>query len=404
MKAHSGRPRLQSLAARLPGDLAAEGFRRLLVPTRHPSLLARKRAEMVVSRVRLVAALFALLTPSWIAVDALVFTWPLSMMLAAGRLATSAAFAALSLSFANAARMADAYRAMAWMFAIPILFYLYSHLLLSYYRPDGMAAAVAAGYTFLPFVMVAGLSIFPFTAAESFLFSLPILLAEVFVAVMGLDMLSWGSHLGAFWLLLLLAAVAALSGMSQLSFMSSLVAQAARDPLTGCFSRASGEELLAIQFHIAVRNGTALAVVFVDLDDFKEINDGFGHHAGDRALKTAASAMRANLRGGDILLRWGGEEFVIILPNTDCPTAAGIVRRLREEGLETGPGDRPLTASYGIAERLADGAETWNDLVKMADWRMYQAKAEGKNRFVGCGAETPQRKHAATAALPGPTP
>jgi len=390
----------RSAAARILGSLSPKELRCLLLPARHASLLARKRAALIVSRVRLVAALFALLTPLWIGVDVLVFTWPVSTALAVGRLAATIAFAALALSYGDSVRMADAYRALAMMFGIPTVFYFCSHLLFSHFQVDG----VAAGYTFLPFVMVAGLSIFPFTAAESFLFSIPILLAEAFVAVMGLDMLSWGSHLGAFWLLLLLTSVAALSGMSQLSFMTSLVTQAARDPLTGCFSRSSGEELLAIQFHIAARNGAALAVVFVDLDNFKEINDGFGHNAGDRALKTAASAMRANLRGGDILLRWGGEEFIIVLPNTDCVTAAGIVRRLREEGLKTGPGGRPLTASFGIAERLTDGAENWNDLVKMADQRMYQAKAEGKNRFVGCGAEALQRKYATTAALPGSSP
>ncbi|MHB1292820.1 MAG: GGDEF domain-containing protein [Sulfuricella sp.] len=375
------------VAGRVLGALPREGLCCLLSTAGHPPLLARRRAEMIISRVRVVAALFALLTPLWIIVDVLVFAWPISGMLAAGRLVTSLAFGLLALSYGESTKMADAYRALALLFGIPTLFFIYSHPLLSHFHLVGPAAAIAAGYAFLPFVMVAGLSVFPLTAAESAIFALPVLLAEALVALMQLDMLSWTSHLGAFWLLLLITAVAALAGMSQLSFMISLVGQASHDGLTGCFARASGEELMDIQFHIAARSGAPLAVVFADLDNFKAINDSFGHDAGDRALNAAAEALRSNLRSGDILLRWGGEEFAIILPDTDCATAANAVDRLRERGLGSRPeGDRQ-TASFGIAERLADRAKDWRQLVEIADQRMYQAKLAGKDRCAGCAEQ-----------------
>ena len=377
----------QMAAGRLLGALPREELRSLLIPAGHSPLLARRRAEMIISRVRMVAALFALLTPLWIVVDVLVFTWPVSVMLAAGRLVASLAFGLLALSYGKSDKMADAYRALAMMFGIPTLFFIYSHPLLSHFHMVGPAAAIAAGYAFLPFVMVAGLSVFPLTAAEGLLFAFPVLLAEVLVALMQLDMLSWSSHLGAFWLLLLIAAVAALAGMSQLSFMISLVGQASHDQLTGGFARSSGEELMDIQFHIAARSGAPLSVVFADLDDFKGVNDGYGHDAGDRVLKAAAEALRSNLRAGDILLRWGGEEFVAILPGTDCGTSAGVVARLRERGLGVRPDGGQLTASFGIAERLADGAKDWWHLVVMADQRMYQAKLAGKDRCVGCAEQ-----------------
>lgn len=377
----------QTVAERLLGALPREELRNLLLPADHAPLLVRRRAEMIISRVRMVAALFALLTPLWIVVDVLVFTWPVSIMLAAGRLVTSMAFGLLALSYGKSTKMADAYRALAMMFGIPTLFFIYSHPLLSHFHMVGPAAAIAAGYAFLPFVMVAGLSIFPLTAVEATLFALPVLLAEALVALMQIGMLSWTSHLGAFWLLFLITAVAALAGMSQLSFMISLVGQASHDGLTGCFARASGEELMDIQLHIAARSGAPLAVVFADLDNFKRINDNFGHDAGDRVLIAAVEALRSTLRSGDVLLRWGGEEFAIILPDTDCATAAKVVDRLRERGLGSRPeGDR-LTASFGVAERLADCAKDWRQLVEIADQRMYQAKQAGKDRCVGCAEQ-----------------
>lgn len=377
----------QTVAERLLGALPREELRNLLLPADHTPLLARRRAEMVISRVRMVAALFALLTPLWIVVDVLVFTWPVSIMLAVGRLVTSMAFGLLALSYGKSTKMADAYRALAMMFGIPTLFFIYSHPLLSHFHMVGPAAAIAAGYAFLPFVMVAGLSIFPLTAVEATLFALPVLLAEALVALMQIGMLSWTSHLGAFWLLFLITAVAALAGMSQLSFMISLVGQASHDGLTGCFARASGEELMDIQFHIAARSGAPLAVVFADLDNFKRINDSFGHDAGDRVLIAAAEALCSTLRSGDVLLRWGGEEFAIILPDTDCATAAKVVDRLCERGLGSRPEGGRLTASFGVAERLADRAKDWRQLVEIADQRMYQAKQAGKDRCVGCAEQ-----------------
>lgn len=377
---------LKFLTGTVFGAMPRDMLRELVLPGGHVALLARRRAELIISRVRMVAGLFTVLTPLWIVIDLLVFSWPVTVLLLIGRVITTFAFALLAASFRKSARMRDAYRALAIMFSIPTLFFIYSHPLLSHFDMAGPAAAIAAGYAFLPFVMVAGLSVFPLTAVESALFALPVLCAEALVALLQLDMLNWSSHLGAFWLLFLIATVAALSGMSQLSFMMSLVRQASHDGLTGCFARTSGEELLDIQFHIAARSGANLSVVFLDIDNFKKINDAYGHDAGDRVLRALAEKLRSNLRSGDILMRWGGEEFVIVLPNASGMTAASAVARLQEIGLGTRPEGGPVTASIGIAERVADGANSWQQLVEIADQRMYDAKTAGKNRAIGCAA------------------
>jgi diguanylate cyclase (GGDEF)-like protein len=196
--------------------------------------------------------------------------------------------------------------------------------------------------------------------------------------------INWGTHLGAFWLLVLIAATATLAGMSQLAFMAALVRQANHDPLTRCFNRASGEELFNLQFSIAERNDAPLAVVFADLDKFKAINDTYGHEAGDRVLVAATETIRGTLRGGDALVRWGGEEFLMVLPNTDCASAIAMLKRLRAHGLGQRPDGNPVTASYGVAERSTDCADDSQHLIATADRRMYQAKESGRDRWVGC--------------------
>jgi diguanylate cyclase (GGDEF)-like protein len=254
---------------------------------------------------------------------------------------------------------------------------------------QGMADTVATGYALLPFVLVAGVSMFPLTALEGLAYAFPILVVEAGVAAMRLDGLGWSAHLGAVWLLLLSAVVATLAGMSQLGLMTALVRQATRDSLTGCFTRCSGEELLEIQLNIAERNLYSLSVVFADLDNFKPINDIYGHKAGDQVLVDAARIMHCSLRTSDILVRWGGEEFVLILPNTDRNSAIGVIERLRKHGLGMRPDGQPMTASFGIAEYLHDEAETWRDLMEIADRRMYAAKHLGKDRLVSCSQEIP---------------
>lgn len=392
------KPSCQFLRARVrevvPGDL----LRQLLQPGTHSPLLERQRAEMIILRVRRTAALFAILTPLWIIIDLLVFAWPVTVLLIAGRLITATAFGVLACSHRNCSQLADAHWALAMLFGIPTLFYLYAHPMLSYFLVDGAAVALSTGYAFLPFVMIAGLSVFPLTAIEAALFALPVLAAEAFIALVQLDTLRWSSHFGAFWLLLLIATVAALAGMSQLGFIIQLVRQASHDGLTGCFVRSSGEELLRRQFHIAARSGASLSVAFVDLDNFKAINDTFGHEAGDRVLRTAAGQLRSNLRAGDMLVRWGGEEFVILLPDTSGETAAMAMVRLRERGLGIRPDGAPITASMGIAERVSDQVTDWQHLVQIADHRMYQAKQAGKDRIVGCSESLKESASSQVAA------
>lgn len=373
----------QQLSKLLSGELQQSELVWLASPHQHMSLLTRRRATMIVNRVRLFALMFAVLTPLWSVIDLVVFPFPLWLGLALMRLTTGAAFALLVLYYRPNGELLDAYRTMALLFAIPTLFYVASFTLLSHYQLTGISAAIGAGYAFLPFVLLAGLAVFPLTLLENVVIASPILLAHAFAGSLNWSALDWPSFDGAFWLLFLITGVSTLAGLSQLTFMIALVSQAIRDPLTGVFSRRSAEEVLELQFTIARRGQTALSLAFIDLDHFKGINDSFGHEAGDKALLDMTALIGSNLRQGDMLARWGGEEFLLIMPNTDLAQAHAALQRLRNIGFGLRPDNTPLTASIGLAERGADQIADWKGLVELADQRMYLAKQGGRNQVVG---------------------
>ena len=163
--------------------------------------------------------------------------------------------------------------------------------------------------------------------------------------------------------------------------------QATHDALTGLWNRRAILEALERELNRAKRNvqsPEATSVVMLDLDRFKAINDKWGHQAGDEALKMAGEVIRKSLRSYDYVGRYGGEEFVVILPSTARPQVEVILERIRSN-LKQNPvvfdGQTiPLTASLGVVTARDDfGVE---QLVKQADAALYQAKTSGRNRFV----------------------
>lgn len=168
------------------------------------------------------------------------------------------------------------------------------------------------------------------------------------------------------------------------------------DAGTGIFNRRYTQEVLRIEVARARRAGTALAVLCADLDHFKSVNDRYGHAAGDQVLRHCAERLRAQLRSGDVIGRWGGEEFVVIAPGAAAADAAALAERLRTavcaqpfelfNGLVEGaPAVRhEQTLSLGVAVLEADQADE-KALFERADLRLYAAKHAGRNRVVAQG-------------------
>jgi diguanylate cyclase (GGDEF)-like protein len=187
-----------------------------------------------------------------------------------------------------------------------------------------------------------------------------------------------------------------------MSFIAALTDRSAHDQLTGLLTREFGAELLEAQFRIAERDDAPLAVLFVDLDRFKAVNDRFGHEAGDRVLRAAAAALLASFRRQEAVMRWGGEEFLVLLPNTDEAGAGKAIARLARRGLGQRPDGTAQTASIGLAERRRERAADWLGLVKAADQRMYLAKQAGRNRWLDSAGSAAEFMAGAPAAAAAP--
>ena len=166
--------------------------------------------------------------------------------------------------------------------------------------------------------------------------------------------------------------------LGMIRVMSETSLAASTDSLTGLVNR----RRLETGFSGLLSTGTPVSLVLADVDDFKELNDRHGHEAGDRALRAFAAALRAEVRPDDIVCRYGGEEFVVVLPRCSAEDAQRVFQRVQKRvGMIGDDGRLPrFTASYGVTD--SDGATSLDDLISEADAALYEAKADGKNRLV----------------------
>jgi diguanylate cyclase (GGDEF)-like protein len=167
-----------------------------------------------------------------------------------------------------------------------------------------------------------------------------------------------------------------------------LEAIAAQDALTGVANRRMIEAQLDHALALAHRHGVPFALLFIDIDHFKEFNDRYGHLVGDAVLHEVAITVRATLRSSDLVGRWGGEEFIAILPYTGPEEASRIAERLRRsiQAREFAvTGCTHISCSIGVAACPEDGRSR-DDLIRLADHAMYVAKRSGRNCVVSWSA------------------
>jgi diguanylate cyclase (GGDEF)-like protein/PAS domain S-box-containing protein len=177
--------------------------------------------------------------------------------------------------------------------------------------------------------------------------------------------------------------IALVSDITERKRTEELLKQAAlTDPLTGLLNRRAFEEQLAAELSRSDHHPQSFCLILSDIGHFKEVNDTHGHDTGDDVLRHISSLLRRRLRRADTLARWGGEEFIMLLPDTDMEGGGTIAEELRRV-VEASPAETPrgrigVTMSFGLVVRSA--AQTAEELMSAADEQLYAAKAAGRNR------------------------
>lgn len=163
--------------------------------------------------------------------------------------------------------------------------------------------------------------------------------------------------------------------------------KATRDSLTGIYNRTYFQENFRKEFLFHHRTGLPLSLVFFDLDDFKQVNDRYGHTCGDMVLKDVVYVVRTKIREIDFFSRYGGEEMVILMKNTRYSAAIQKTEILREalssHKFEYGATSLSVTASFGVVTMMDENFNSFQEMLAAVDSMMYRAKQEGKNRVVG---------------------
>lgn len=168
----------------------------------------------------------------------------------------------------------------------------------------------------------------------------------------------------------------------EISAYEKIIKDSTHDDLTGLFNKAYMQDALSQHMSLAKRHNTDLSILFLDIDDFKEINDTFGHHTGDIVLKNVAHTISQEMRASDIISRFGGDEFVLLMPNTYKINALLISERLRktiqQKAITLKGTTHQITVSGGVAGFPVDARKVEN-LLNLADSALYRAKGAGKN-------------------------
>ena len=249
---------------------------------------------------------------------------------------------------------------------------------------QGVAEIPLAGYNLMPLLIVSMLGVFPLTLDWGMA-----IIAVVMVPFLGLEtargQLITAGTANLLWIFMMLGGVSLWVQSSQLLMLLRLYRESTLDPLTGLFNRRVLMRLLTSEIDQLGERKSTFSLMMFDLDRFKRINDNHGHLVGDKVLKTAALIIQHGLRAHDIVARFGGEEFVVVLPNCNTKEAVAIAERIRENCYSThltAPTgeDIQISTSVGVTEYVQ--GEAIEVTLNRVDEFLYKAKELGRNRVV----------------------
>ncbi len=338
------------------------------------------RADYIHARVRILAILFGILTPLWVPIDYVVLGSESIFPILVLRIISAVLMFTIGFAHFQRHSLEIAYLRLFALITVLDLFYVGVRLQLG----GGIADGALIGYTFIPFLVVALLAVFPLALVEGLVLSLFVMFTHLILEIHFETVISVGAF-SDFWLMGLLAGIALWAQVAQLHMLLSLYRQATRDTLTGLFNRRALMHRLDMEVERAQRYNRNLTVLMLDLDRFKRINDTYGHLTGDAVLKVFSEVLEKTLRSSDLVGRYGGEEFLAILPESARGPAADVAERIRiacQVSTACGPEKcvTGFTTSVGLAQHKHD--ETAEDLLNRVDSALYEAKAGGRNRII----------------------
>jgi diguanylate cyclase (GGDEF)-like protein len=363
------RKRLRGMTQRVnPQDIISTRY--------HSRDFKTSRSEYISVRIRTLALIFALLAPLWIPIDYFVMQNPTFTYIVLLRLGFSLALFSLSHWGTNCNLLFAAHFRTLLFILIPCLFFLATNLML---HDSNTEQGILLGYSFLPFLIMALLTIVPLTLLEGLLATGLIIAFYLITKLLQGNLFSI-SALGDLWLLLLLAAIALWVQVTQLHMLMRLYREATRDALTGLVNR----RILSTKLTQEISHGDSnLCVLLFDLDLFKRINDNYGHHTGDTVLQAFSEILKQHCNEKEVVGRYGGEEFLAVLPQTDVEAARELAERIRlachRYKIYTSDGGKEVTftTSIGVAKRKPN--ESAPELLSRVDQGLYTAKAGGRD-------------------------
>ncbi len=332
-------------------------------------------------RVRLLSFIFSILALVWIPIDVLIVPEDALGPILGLRVAYSGLFLILGLSASGPQSLHCARLRLSAFVLIPCLFYVGSRIV---FNTDTGVEGALVGYSFLPYLTVVLLAIFPLTLMEGIGYA-----SLVGITFLGSEVYFGGlltiSALGDIWLLTLLAGIAVWAQLAQLHMLLRLYREASRDALTGLVNRRVLNKWLKLEITRARQQERPLSILLFDLDFFKRVNDTYGHLTGDKVLQAFSRLLKRDLVNYNLIGRYGGEEFLAVLPGLDEAGAMAIADRIRKNchTVKTKGPEGCLvsfTVSIGVTGlRDMDNTET---LVNRVDKGLYSAKMKGRDIVV----------------------
>lgn len=352
-----------------------------IVSTRHHSAdFIETRAEHIALRLRFMTAFYALVVPLWAPVDYLLLSPDHFAAMLVPKVCLTVFLVPLGLFSLRKLTSSQVHVILALNIAAAGSFYAASMLILS----RGVAESFVAGYSLMPLMMVSMLGIFPLTLGWGV--ALIALVTGIHLGlVAALGQLLTADTANVLWVLCVLGGISLWVQASQLLMLMRLYRESTQDPLTGMINRRVLMKRLTAEIERVMEGGPSFCIQMFDLDRFKRINDNHGHLVGDAVLQTTATLLQKGLRKDDIVARFGGEEFVAVLPDCASADAVAIAERIRQSCRETrvaAPDGASIQLSTSVGVTEYEAGEAIEATLNRVDEALYKAKELGRNRVV----------------------